>query len=265
MDEINECEGAFALPDLWQPSSFAYLQDKTSSQLVEKWDVLNYQIDNYELFTEKYDVSKFFKFLSSLSFTDTTSSDYRPWQTLEASESLCEEPIGDTIESLPISVLEAETVNDDPWSDVHLLIPLEKSREFRSWEQFDNKTFKEPQTTYWSEGGPLATDAALGLHNHSIDGGKKEISLLSFSSLLVVSNPVTFVDHQLKMSRVCLSSGWAGSRHYFSGENANKLSDYALIEGVSQDTRWAHLKGIIAGWQLDMMSGLMNIVLKSFS
>lgn len=266
MDEINEREGDFALLDLWQPSSFAHLQDQTGSQLIEKWDELNYRIDDDEVFMEKYDVSNFWKCLSSLSFTDTTSSDYRPWQTLEASESSCEDTSSDSIEDLTITALEAETVNDDPWSDVHLQIPIEKSRKFRSWELFYDKTFKEPRTTYWSEGGPLAIDAALCLPDHSTDGspGKKEIQSLNFSSLLVVSIPVTFVDHQLKISRVCLSSGWAGSHHCSSGENPNRVSDYALTEGVSRDIRWARLKGIIAGSRLDMMSELMNIVFKSF-
>lgn len=209
MDEINEWEAAFALPDLWKPSSFAHPQDETGFQLNEKWDVLNYQIDNDEAFTEEYDASKFFRLLSSLPFPDKTSSDYRPWQTLEASEPSCEEPSSDSIEELTINALEAETVNDEPWSDVHLLIPIEKSRNFRSWELFHDKTFMEPRTTYWSEGGPLAMDAVLCLPEQSSDEslGKVEIPLLSFSSLLVVSIPVTFVDHRLKIPRECLSSG----------------------------------------------------------
>lgn len=208
MDEINDREGAFALLDLWKPSSFAHLQDETGSHLIEKWDVLNYQIDNDGAFTEEYDVSKFFKFFSNLSSPDLTSSDYRPWQTLEASESSSEEPSSDSAEELTINPLEAETANDDPWSDVYLLIPIEKTRNFRSWELFHDKTFKEPRNTYWSEGGPLAMDAVLCLPEHSSDGsrGKVELPLLSFSPLLVVSIPVTFVDHRLKVSRECLSS-----------------------------------------------------------
>lgn len=208
MDEINECEGAFALLDLWKPSSFAHLQDETGSHPVERWDALNYQIDNEEAFTEEYDVSKSFQFLSSLSFPDITSSDYRPCQTLEASESSSEEPSSDSVEELTINPLKAETVNDDPWSDVHLLIPIEKTRNFRSWELFHDKTFMEPRTTYWSEGGPLAMDAVLCLPEHFSDGspGKVELPLLSFSPLLVVSISVTFVDYRLKISRECLSS-----------------------------------------------------------
>lgn len=191
MDEINEYDGAFTLVDLWKPSSFAHLQDKTGSQLVEKWDVLNYQIDNDEAFTEKYEISNFFEFLSSLPFTDTTSSDYRPWQTLEASESSFQDPTSDSFEDLTINALEAETVNDDFLSDVHLLILIERSRMLKSWEIFYNKTFKEPRTTYWSEGGPLAIDAVLYLPELSTDGSpaKEEIPLLNFSSLLVVSIP----------------------------------------------------------------------------
>lgn len=187
MDEINEFEGAFTLADLWKPSSFAHLQDKTGSQLIEKWDVLNYQIDNDEAFTEKYDVSNIFEFLSSLPFTDTTSSDYRPWQSLEASESSFQDPTSDSI----INALEAETVEDDFLSDVHLLILIERSRKFKSLELFYDKTFKEPRTTYCSEGGPLAIDAVLYLPDHSTDGSpaKEEIPLLNFSSLLVVSMP----------------------------------------------------------------------------
>lgn len=209
MDEINECEGAFALLDLWKPFSGAHLQGETGSQLIEKWNVLNYQIDNDGAFREEYDVSKSFKFLSSLSFPDIASSDYRPWQTLEASESSCEEPSSDSIEELTINASEAETVNDDPWSDVQLLIPIEKSRNFRSWELFHDKTFMEPRTTYWSEGGPLAMDVVLCLPEHSSEGspGQAELPSLSFSPLLVVSIPVTFVDHRLKISRECLSSG----------------------------------------------------------
>lgn len=209
MDEISECEGAFALLDLWKPFSDAHLQGETGSQLIEKWDVLNYQIDNDGAFREEYDVSKSFKFLSILSFPDITSSDYRPWQTLEASESSCDEPSSDSIEELTINALEAETVNDDPWSDVQLLIPIEKSRNFRSWELFHDKTFMEPRTTYWSEGGPLAMDVVLCLPEHSSEGspGQVELPSLSFSPLLVVSIPVTFVDHRLKISRECLSSG----------------------------------------------------------
>lgn len=199
MDEINECEGAFALPDLWKPTSFAHLQDETGSQLIERWDMLNYQIDNDESVTEEYDVSNFFKFLSSLSFPDITSSDYRPWQTLEASESSCEERTSDSVEELTINALEAEIVNNDPWSDVHLLIPIEESWKLRSWELFYDKAFKEPQTTYWSEGGPLAFDAALCLPDHSTDGspGKTETAFLNFSSLLVVGIPASVVDHRL--------------------------------------------------------------------
>lgn len=191
MDEISECESAFALPDLWKPSSFAHLQDETGSQLIEKWDMLNYQIDNDGAFTEEHDISKFIKFLSSLSFPDITSSDYRPWQTLEASESSYEEPNSDSIEELTINALEAETLIDDPWSDVHLLIPIEKSRNFRSWELFYDITFMEPRTAYWSEGGPLAMDAVLCLPEYSSDGSpaKVEIPLLNLSSLLVVSIP----------------------------------------------------------------------------
>lgn len=209
MDEINECESPFAFPDLWKPSSFAHLQDETSSQLVEAWEVLNYQLDNDESFAEEYDVSKFFKLSSSLSSPDIISSDYRPWQTLDAYKSSCEEPSSDSIEDFTINALGAETVNDDPWSNVHLLIPIEKSRDFRSWELFYDKTFMQPRTTYWSEVGPLAMDAVLCLPEHSSDrsSGKVEIPLLNVSSLLVVSMPVTFPDHRLKLSRECLSSG----------------------------------------------------------
>lgn len=208
MDEINECEGAFGLLDLWKPSSFAYLQDETPSHPIKRWDALNYQIDNDGAFMEECDLSKFSKFLSSLSFPEITSSDYRPCQTLEASESSSEEPSSDSVEELTINPLEAETVNDDPWSNVHLLIPIEKTRNFRSWELFHDKRFMEPRTTYWSEGGPLAMDAVLCLPGHSSDGspGNVEIPLLGFNPLLVVSIPVTFVDHRLKISRECLSS-----------------------------------------------------------
>lgn len=208
MDEINGSEDAFALLDLWKLSSFAYLQDETGSYPIEKWDALNYQIDNDGAFTEEHDVSKFSEFLASLSFPDITSSDYRPGQTLEASESYSEEPSSDSVVELTINPLEAEIVNDDPWSDVHLLIPIEKTRNFRSWELFHDKTFMEPRTTYWSEGGPLAMDAVLCLPERSSDGssGNMELPLLGLSSLLVVSIPVTFVDHLLKISRECLSS-----------------------------------------------------------
>lgn len=208
MDEINECEGAFALLDLWKLSSFAYLQDETGSYPIEKWDALNYQIDNDGAFTEEHDVSRFSKFLASLSFPDITSSDYRPCQALEASESSSEEPSSDSVVELKINQLEAEILNDDPWSDVHLLIPIEKTQNFRSWELFHDKTFLEPRTTYWSEGGPLAMDAVLCLPEHSSDEspGNMELPLLRFSPLLVVSIPVTFLDHLLKISRECLSS-----------------------------------------------------------
>lgn len=191
MDEIHECDGAFTVADLWKPSSFAHLQDRTGSQLIEKWDVLNYQIDNDEAFTETYDVSNFFEFLSSLPFTDTRSSDYRPWQPLEASESSFQDPTSDSFEDLTINALEGETVNDDFLSDVHLLILIERSRKLKSWEIFHDKTVKEPRTTYRSEGGPLAIDAALYLPDHITDGSpaKEEIALIDFSSLLVVSIP----------------------------------------------------------------------------
>lgn len=209
MDEINESDGAFALPDLWNPSSFANLHDKTGAQLIDKWDVLNSQIDNDEAsFTEKYNISNFSKFSLCLSCPDITSSDYRPWQALEASGSSCEGPASDSIEEGAINVLEAETVNDDPWSDVDLLISIEKSRKCWSWELFYDKTFKEPRTIYWSEGGTLAIDAALCLADHSINGfpRKEEIPLLNFSSLLEVSIPVALVNHRLKVSRGCHSS-----------------------------------------------------------
>ena len=209
MDEINECESPFAFPELWKPSSFAHLEDEISSQLIETWDVLNYQIDNDKSFAEEYDVSKFFKLSSSLSSPDIMSSDYRPWQTLDASESSCEEPSSDSIEDFTINALGAENVNDDPWSNVHLLIPIEKSRDFRSWELFYDKKFMQRRTTYWSEIGPLAMDTVLCMPEHSSDGspGEVEIPLLNFSSLLVVSIPVTLVDHRLNISRECLSSG----------------------------------------------------------
>lgn len=209
MDKFNKCEGTFALLDLWKPSSFTYLQDETGSPpTLETWDALNHQIDNDGAFMEEHDVSKFFKFLSSLSFPDITTLDYRPCQTQEASESPSEELSSDSVEELTINPLEAETVNDDPWFDVHVLIPIEKTRNFRSWEIFHDKTSMEPRNTYWSEGGPLAMDAVLCLPENSSDGcpGNVELPLPSFSPLLVVSILVTFVHHRLKIFRECLFS-----------------------------------------------------------
>lgn len=160
MEETDEEGNAFAIPDLWKPSSFEHLQIEAGFLQTGKWDALNYGIDLGEEFrSEGDDIFKTSHCLE-LALPDLSSFQYGPLETPAAVE--WSSLYGSTDDSTE----DAESVKEDPWSDVNLFIQSDRPSKFKSWETFYDKGFKDPRTSYISEGGPLAFDAALRLHSH---------------------------------------------------------------------------------------------------
>lgn len=177
MEESDEDGNAFAIPNLWKPSLFEPFQIQSDSLQTEIWDTLNNGIDLGEEFRSEGD--SIFKSSHGLSLTlpDLSSFQYGPLKTPTSVEPLYES-IDDTTE-------DAESVEENPWSDANLWIQSSRPSEFRSWEIFYDKAFKEPRTAYLSEGGSLAFDAALCLHPLGTDN-----SLPQYNGRVVKSAPM---------------------------------------------------------------------------
>lgn len=155
MEESDEDGNPFAIPDLWKPSLFDPAQIVTGCLQTEKWDALNNGTDMGQDFPSEEDtIFKAFHCLD-LALPDLSSFEYGPLETPVTVES--------SYESTNDSTDDTESVEEDPWSDVNLLFWSDKPSEFKSWEIFYDKGFKEPRTAYISEGGSLALDAALQL------------------------------------------------------------------------------------------------------
>lgn len=157
MGQSDEDGNSFAIPDLWKPSLFEPSQIEAGTLQTEIWDASNHDIDLGQELRSEGDTP--FKFSSCLGLalpTDFSSFEYGPLE-LPATVELLYESTNDSTE-------DAESVEEDPWSDVNVLIQSERPSQFKSWDIFYDKAFRESRTAYLSEGGPLSFDAAIRLH-----------------------------------------------------------------------------------------------------
>lgn len=179
MEEPDREGNAFAIPDLWKPSLFEPLQIETGFLQTGKWDALNYGIDLGQEFRSEGEYIFKNSHCLELALPDLSSFEYGPLETPAAVE------LSSLYGSTDESIEDAESVEEDPWSNVNLFIQCDRPSEFKSWEVFYDKGFKEPRTAYLSEGGPLAFDAALRLHPHGNDN-----SLNKCNGRVVKSTPM---------------------------------------------------------------------------
>lgn len=162
MEESDEDGNPFAIPDLWKPSLFDPSQIETGSLQTEGCDALSYGINLDHEFRSEGDTLFKSSHCLGLALPDLSNFEYGPLEILGTAESSLAESTDDSTE-------DAESVEEDPWTDVNLLIQSDRLSGFKSWEIFHNKAFKERRTAYFSDGGPLAFDAALRLHPHGTD------------------------------------------------------------------------------------------------
>lgn len=213
MEESDEDENVFAIPDLWKPSLFEPPQVKISSLHIENWDAVNYGIDLGQNFrfegdsifhsSSQYvaldlpdlssDLGQEFRFEGDSIFKSShclaldlpglSNFGYGPLETPATVGSPFYESTDDSTEDM-------EFVEEDPWSDANLWIQSDRPSKFKSWEIFFDKSFKEPRTAYMSEGGPLAFDAALRLHPHGTENSlnKRNGPVVKSTPMLRVRN-----------------------------------------------------------------------------
>ena len=183
MDEFEEDGNAFAVPDLWKSSTFPSFPQEASAIQTEGWAPENCEIDlDHDSRSDEiviFNPSQCF----DLSLPDLSSFRYGPLENERTRASSLAEFSDDSTE-------EARSVEEDPWSIAQISLPDEKTLGLKSWESFQDITFKEPRIIYLSEGGPQALDAALTSHNQSVDSLSYEPSgmIVKSSPMLMVSS-----------------------------------------------------------------------------
>lgn len=158
MEELDEDGIAFAVPDLWKPSSFTYSYMGGGSLGIDGRNASNSSKVLSHLLQSGTSNSLKKVECPKLHLPDISSFEYGPLETIGTVESSVVESTNDSVEDW-------ESVEYDPWSDLHMLGYKEIPLKLMNWELFHDKSSWEPRTTYMSEGGPVALDAALRLNS----------------------------------------------------------------------------------------------------
>ena len=162
MDETQEIEDAFAISGFRQNLSLAEFSNEEISTETDLWSLKEYINDVADdILTVGDGISIDFQVLDCR-LPVLESFEYGPLENLGALES-------SSATATDESVDEGESPKEHLWSTAKLLTQSEPLSQFKSWEVFHDRGFKEPQTTYLSEGGPLAFCAAISARTYIAD------------------------------------------------------------------------------------------------
>ena len=185
MHDNEDSRNAFAIPDLWERSTFADLEEPVDGQYEGLWftaskhsrnslDSVGKGLVGFPVplaNTKPGDCFSATFLLTSikdldLHLPDLSSFQYGPLKDLENLEPSLASSIGGSICSLPFRKQEEE----DVWSAAEILDPTPTPAELKSWERFLGKAKKEPRTAYISDGGPSVFDALIAQSTRSHPG-----------------------------------------------------------------------------------------------
>ncbi len=174
MDGPFEDGNAFAIPVLWKASTLAHFDERTTASIAFGFDPLS----------------------PSLSLQDEDHGrlgiledlDFKLLEPLTLNYGLIEDPGALDTSSVLSSAESFETLESlDIWS-FPFDLEEQTATKLKSWETFYNKAFREPRTTYLSEGGPKVFDAILAAQDDDTEDGEvgrdsgcviKSVALLS--------------------------------------------------------------------------------------
>ncbi|KAL8689693.1 MAG: hypothetical protein Q9218_004689 [Villophora microphyllina] len=173
MEDDFESGEAFAIPDLWQKSSFAPL---------DNWD-LPADLDRLSPFRSylysEPEVHILLAPQTSFALPSLDISGDDPLQTAKHIGAQDDGPAPfsygplEELEPLDVSTVPSDHEEDgeladsleDLWSAKEVLKPGTAQLELRNWEKFYDRSYQEPPTVYISEAGPRVFDALL---NHGV-------------------------------------------------------------------------------------------------
>lgn len=218
MDSCAESGYPFAIPDLWQITNLATIQDEKVASSTGCWVLAQHGPDlGLDAEGKNENLSGFFEAIS-FSIPDLDELEFRPLEKLEPQEdSSPPELTDDSVDEREIvSDIAQPPIEEDIWLCPDLTAQVKPHRKFKSWEIFNNSGFKEPQPEFISERGAIAFDAALIAHEATGDRAPaKRVKIIKSDPFLTVGvhNQVE-VRPSLKKFRGSLCSGLAESRYF---------------------------------------------------